>query len=63
MTPSANQLLLQQALVPGGILVFSAEHPIYTAPLQQGWQVNEQSLRCCLMTPSANQLLTRSPSC
>ena len=33
---------LQQALVPGGILVFSAEHPIYTAPLQQGWQVNEQ---------------------
>ena len=33
---------LQQALVPGGILVFSAEHPIYTAPLHQGWQVNEQ---------------------
>ena len=26
---------LQQALVPGGILVFSAEHPIYTAPLHQ----------------------------
>lgn len=31
-----------QALTPGGILVFSAEHPVYTAPLQQGWQVNEQ---------------------
>lgn len=26
-----------QALVPGGKLVFSAEHPVYTAPLQQGW--------------------------
>ncbi|PLM53605.1 SAM-dependent methyltransferase, partial [Klebsiella pneumoniae] len=33
---------LQQALVPGGTLVFSAEHPIYTAPLQQGWRVDEQ---------------------
>ena len=33
---------LYQALVPGGTLVFSAEHPIYTAPLQQGWQVDEQ---------------------
>ncbi|OAT20783.1 type 11 methyltransferase [Buttiauxella noackiae ATCC 51607] len=28
---------LYQTLVPGGMLVFSAEHPIYTAPLQQGW--------------------------
>lgn len=26
-----------EALTPGGMLVFSAEHPIYTAPLQQGW--------------------------
>ncbi|MBF7819531.1 class I SAM-dependent methyltransferase [Klebsiella quasivariicola] len=33
---------LHRALVPGGTLVFSAEHPIYTAPLQQGWQVDEQ---------------------
>lgn len=33
---------LQQALVPGGTTVFSAEHPIYTAPLQQGWRVDEQ---------------------
>lgn len=33
---------IYQALVPGGTLVFSAEHPIYTAPLQQGWQVDEQ---------------------
>lgn len=30
-----------QALTPGGTLVFTAEHPIYTAPLQQGWQVDE----------------------
>ncbi len=26
-----------QALVPGGSLVFTAEHPVYTAPLNQGW--------------------------
>ena len=30
-----------QALTPGGVLVFSAEHPIYTAPLQQGWRLDE----------------------
>jgi len=30
-----------QALTAGGTLVFSAEHPIYTAPLQQGWRVDE----------------------
>ena len=28
---------IYQALTPGGMLVFSAEHPIYTAPLTQGW--------------------------
>lgn len=33
---------LYQALIPGGMLVFSAEHPIYTAALQQGW-VTDQS--------------------
>lgn len=32
---------IYQALTPGGTLVFTAEHPIYTAPLQQGWQVDE----------------------
>src|SRR6202790_5060791 len=26
-----------RSLVPGGSLVFSAEHPIYTAPAQPGW--------------------------
>lgn len=26
-----------QALTPGGMMVFSAEHPIYTAPMRQGW--------------------------
>ncbi|MDA8492239.1 class I SAM-dependent methyltransferase [Kluyvera georgiana] len=30
-----------RALTPGGVLVFSAEHPIYTAPLQQGWRLDE----------------------
>lgn len=29
------------ALTPGGTLLFSAEHPIYTAPLKQGWQEDE----------------------
>jgi ubiquinone/menaquinone biosynthesis C-methylase UbiE len=28
---------VQRALVPGGSLVFSAEHPIYTAPVAPGW--------------------------
>lgn len=28
---------VHRALVPGGSLVFSAEHPIYTAPAKPGW--------------------------
>jgi ubiquinone/menaquinone biosynthesis C-methylase UbiE len=28
-----------RALVPGGLLVFSAEHPIFTAPANPGWSV------------------------
>jgi ubiquinone/menaquinone biosynthesis C-methylase UbiE len=28
------------ALKPGGLLVFSAEHPIYTAPSQPGWSTD-----------------------
>lgn len=28
---------IYHSLTPGGMLVFSAEHPIYTAPLSQGW--------------------------
>jgi SAM-dependent methyltransferase len=31
---------VQRALVPGGQLVFSAEHPIFTAPAQPGWSVS-----------------------
>ncbi|MGX1959361.1 class I SAM-dependent methyltransferase [Serratia proteamaculans] len=30
-----------QALVPGGQFIFTAEHPIYTAPKQQGWLMDE----------------------
>ncbi|POT59664.1 SAM-dependent methyltransferase [Citrobacter amalonaticus] len=30
-----------QALTPGGMLVFSAEHPVYTAPLTQGWIIDK----------------------
>jgi SAM-dependent methyltransferase len=29
--------VVHRALVPGGSFVFSAEHPIYTAPLAPGW--------------------------
>ena len=29
-----------QALVPGGSLVFSVEHPIFTAPTSPGWSPN-----------------------
>jgi SAM-dependent methyltransferase len=29
-----------RALVPGGRLVFSAEHPIFTAPTRPGWSVD-----------------------
>lgn len=28
------------ALVPGGQMIFSAEHPIYTAPLRPGWSAD-----------------------
>jgi SAM-dependent methyltransferase len=30
---------VHRALVPGGRLVFSVEHPIFTAPLRPGWSV------------------------
>ena len=33
---------IHQALVPGGRLVFSIEHPIFMAPRQPGWLVDEQ---------------------
>ncbi len=33
---------IAQALVPGGSLVFSVEHPIYTAPVHPGWAINPE---------------------
>jgi SAM-dependent methyltransferase len=30
---------VKQALIPGGSLVFSVEHPIFTAPARPGWSV------------------------
>lgn len=33
------------ALTPGGMLIFSCEHPIYTAPVQQQWVVDDQQQR------------------
>jgi SAM-dependent methyltransferase len=36
---------VHRALVPGGSVVFSVEHPIYTAPAEPGWVVNEAGVR------------------
>ncbi|AIR61356.1 SAM-dependent methyltransferase [Cedecea neteri] len=36
---------LEQALVPGGKLVFTAEHPIYTAPAAQTWLQDQTGQR------------------
>jgi SAM-dependent methyltransferase len=33
--------VVHRALVPGGRLVFSVEHPIFTAPARPGWSTNE----------------------
>lgn len=33
---------IHRALVPGGRLVFSIEHPIFMAPRQPGWLIDEQ---------------------
>jgi SAM-dependent methyltransferase len=33
---------MAKALVPGGDLVFSAEHPVFTAPAQPGWVLDGQ---------------------
>ena len=35
-------LNLYQVIKPGGMLVFSAEHPIYTAPISQSWCVDDK---------------------
>ena len=32
---------IHRALVPGGRLVFSTEHPIYMAPSAPGWRIAE----------------------
>jgi SAM-dependent methyltransferase len=36
---------VHRALVPGGRLVFSVEHPMFTAPSQPAWSVNEGGRR------------------
>jgi SAM-dependent methyltransferase len=36
---------VHRSLVPGGRLVFSVEHPIYTAPAEPGWSVDAAGRR------------------
>ncbi len=38
-------LRVHDALVPGGRFVFSAEHPLYTAPHRPGWQEDAEGRR------------------
>lgn len=54
-----NPLLAQiyQALIPGGSLVFSVEHPIYTAPTQPDWSINAAGDRSWLL----DNYLTEGP--
>ena len=33
---------VHRALVPGGHLVFSMEHPVYTAPTRPGWSIDSE---------------------
>lgn len=33
---------IHRALVPGGLFVFSTEHPIYTAPTNPGWLIDAE---------------------
>ena len=37
---------VQRALKPGGSLVFSMEHPIYTCATRQGWLTDDNGERC-----------------
>lgn len=45
--PDVTPLLstIYQALTPGGTLLFSAEHPVYTAPLSQEWTEDKNGLK------------------
>jgi SAM-dependent methyltransferase len=40
---------VRRALVPAGYLVFSAEHPIFTAPMHPGWTVGEDGRKSWLV--------------
>ncbi|QMR74849.1 hypothetical protein [Enterobacter sp. RHBSTW-00175] len=47
MLPELDTLFanVQQALKPGGSLVFSMEHPIYTCATRQGWLTDDNGER------------------
>jgi len=40
---------VHRALVPGGCLVFSVEHPVFTAPAEPGWSISPSGRRSCAL--------------
>ena len=36
---------LHRALVPGGLFVFSTEHPVFMAPTKPGWSIDDEGRR------------------
>jgi SAM-dependent methyltransferase len=49
--------IIHRALVPGGRLVFSTEHPIYMAPARPGWSLDEDGTK----TWPINRYLVEGP--
>ena len=48
-----------RSLVPGGSLVFSVEHPIFTAPAEPGWSTDAAGRRIWPVDSYLNMLLRR----
>ena len=57
--------ILHRAMVPGGHLIFSTEHPIYTAPPRMGWSLDAQGRqtwpvdRCLVEGPRTTDWLAK----
>ncbi|MGZ7458820.1 class I SAM-dependent methyltransferase [Pseudomonas sp. Ma2-10] len=46
---------IHQALQPGGWLVFTTEHPIYTCPVRQGWLTDSEGQRSWVVNNYQNE--------